>query len=60
MPLSHGSTFGMKAPIKRFPTAFSIITAKSPTVMPVIRGIVFLNPKRRAVFIAKIIFGPGV
>jgi hypothetical protein len=36
------------------------MTAKRPAVMPVIRGIVFLNPNSLAVFIDKMIFGPGV
>ena len=58
--INGGLGAGKKMIAKIFAKALSVITTKSPPVMPAIRGRVFLKPKSLAVFIASMILGPGV
>jgi len=56
----NGIICGAASDINMFMIALMDITTNSPAHMPEIKGSAFLRPYRRAVFIARIMLGPGV
>ena len=56
----HGIICGAASDMKMFNMALADITTNSPAHMPEIKGSAFFRPYRRAVFIARIMLGPGV